>query len=704
MPHATEAQANFNGGEWSPLAHGRYDLAKAKNAMALCQNFEPTVQGGLTRRPGTRVVNAVKDSSYAPRIRRFEFSTTQAYILEFGTGYIRFFCNEGALLNGGAPYEVATPYSITEVWQLGFTQTADTLYISHPGYMTRKLQRLGATNWTLSAISPLDGPYLPVNSSSTTFTPETTTPTQPPYGEPIPPTQPKSGETITITASSTTGINGGAGFRAQDVGRLVRVKATNVWLWGSISVVTDTTHVKVVLQNSGGTATETSMWRLGLWNAVDGYPSVVNFHGDRLMLGGSPSWPGRIDGSVVSDYENFAPSSSDGTVADNNAISFSLNSGTVNALRWMISDEWGLQCGTAGGEWVIAPSSSQAALTPTNVNTKQLGNYGSHTVEPVRVGKATLFVQRTKRKVRELYYQFTNNTFTSPDISAISEHLTTSGLKQMTVQLAPQQVVRMCRNDGKLVAMTYDRDQEVCGWHGHVVGGYSDAGHTISALVESLDTIPSSDGTRDQTWMVVNRYINGATVRTIEFMSKYWEDGDDLEHCCFLDGSAELTPVGRTISGLSWAKGETLGVLLDGAVHPDCVVDASGTITLQRTGTVAQVGFKYKSAVRTMRVEAGGAEGPAQGKLKRIKGVVIRFFQSIGLSLGSDTYGVSPVPIPWRNTYDPMDAAPPLFTGDKPASYDGSYTREGQVYFETDSPTPCNITLLVSQLDTQDNN
>ena len=49
MPKSTWTQSNFNGGEWSPLAYGRYDLAKYKNGLALCQNYIPTQQGGLSQ-------------------------------------------------------------------------------------------------------------------------------------------------------------------------------------------------------------------------------------------------------------------------------------------------------------------------------------------------------------------------------------------------------------------------------------------------------------------------------------------------------------------------------------------------------------------------------------------------------------------------------------------------------------------------------
>lgn len=853
MPKATWLQTNFNGGEWSPLAGGRVDLAKYRNGMAECLDYFPTQQGGLTRRPGTRYAAAVKDSTYAPRPVRFEFSIIQAYVLEFGNNYIRFFTNDGQLLSGGAPYEVTTTYTSAEVWDLDFAQSADTLYIAHPNHPPMKLQRAGATSWTLTAISFLDGPYLSVNTTSTTLTPAATT------------------GTTAVVANSLTGINGGAGFRASDVGRMLRIKCGGSWLWGTIATVSDTTHITWTILSNGGSAprtatatanvssgsifgvtvtdggsgygaqppsvtinshntdpatatltvvagvitainlthagsgytsslfgsyipitvsgsggtglqavasilagavngivltsggtgyaatdavafvggaaggsgavayatvadgvvtgitvsvtgtgygtaadvflssptavvpSTTTFWRLGEWNSTDGYPAAVTFHQDRLIWGGAASTPGRIDGSNSGDYENYAPTRLDGTVVDSNALAFSLNAGTVNVIQWLMSDEWGLLVGTSGGEWAVSPSTAQTAITPTNVNAKPLGNYGSSSTQPVRVGKAILFIQRTTRKVREMVYQFMVNTFQALDISLVAEHLTKSGIKQMAVQFAPQQIVWIARTDGRLVGMTYDKDQDICGWHQHSLGGYSDAAQTLPPLVEGVAVIPAPGAQRDEVWLVVKRYINGATVRSFEVMAKMWEDGDATSTCVFMDCSAEYNGAPTTaITGLTWLKGQTVGVLTDGAVHPDALVDSSGSITLVRSASIVQVGLKYKSRGVTLRPEAGGADGPSQGKLKRVHRAVVRFFQSIGLSMGSSSAGVTSYPEPFRTSADPMSGPVGLFDGDKRWSYEGTWGTDGQIVFETDDPLPSNITMLMAQLETND--
>jgi hypothetical protein len=682
MPRSTWTQNNFNGGEWSPLAYGRTDLQKYKSSLALCLNYVPTAQGGLTRRPGTKYVANTK-SNGAVRLVSFEFSITQAYVIEFGAGYVRFYTNDGQLLSGGSPYEVSTPYGANDLQDLQFAQSADTLYVAHPNYKPRKLQRAGALSWTLNTITFLDGPYALLNSTTAN-------------------TITASGTTGSVTLTASTAM-----FSSNDVGRIVRLKVGSTWGNATITAYTDTTHVTATVNSTLGGTTASSVWRMGIWYGAEGssttanYPRTVCFHQDRLVWSGAANYPNRIDGSNVSDYENHAPSANDGTISDANAISFSLNATKVNVINWMVSDEWGMLAGTASGEWVIAPSNQQNAITPTNVTAKMVTAYGGTNVPPVRMGKATLFVQRTKRKVREMMYQFTIGSFQAPDISVVAEHLTKSGIKQMAATFAPQPVLWAVRSDGTLVGMSYDKDQEILGWHQHQLGGFSDAAQTLPPVVESVAVIPSPNTDRDEVWLSVQRYINGAAVRTVELMQKYWEDGDTLPNAYFVDCGATYSGTATsTVSGLTWLKGQTVSVLADGSVHPDCVVDSSGVITLNRSASTVQVGLGYNSDGKTMRIEAGGQDGPAQGKLKRIHRAIFRFFQSVGLNVQST--GGTAYPEPFRTSADKMSNPVALFTGDKRWAWDGSYELEGQVFWRQNEPLPSNVLMVVAQLETQD--
>ena len=764
MPNVAPLQSNFGGGEFSPLLYGRVDAERYKTGLATCLNYVPTLQGALTRRPGTAFVSEVKTSSKATRVVRFEFSTTQAYILEFGDQYLRFYRNNALItataqditaitkanpavvtysgadtyangdrcvltgilgmvelnnreitvanVNAGANtfelsgidstsyttytsggsigeiYEISTPYLEADLFQLKFTQSADVLYIAHPSYAQRKLSRTGHTSWTLSTITFLDGPYLNVNTTTTTLGLSAT-----------------SGTGVTLTASATTGINGGDGFKSTDVGRLIRWKdpAAN-WTWLTITGFTSTTVVTVTVSGPNASATTATVnWRLGVWSTNTGFPSCVTFYEDRLFWAGATSYPTRIDGSNTGDYENMAPSNAAGTIANSNAVAYSLNANEVNVVRWLLSGEKGLFAGTAGAEWVIRPSSQNESLSPTNVSAKPSTSWGSANVQSMQAGEAVLFVSKTGRKVRELSYFFSSDGFRSPDITVIGEHVTRGGIKELAYSKEPQPILWGVRNDGVLVGLTYERDMDVvkAGWHRHILGGYSNAGATTRAQVESVAVIPSADGTRDEVWMVVKRYINGSTRRFVEYMTRFFEDDIDQEDAFFLDcGLTYDSTSTSTISGLYHLEGQTVSVLADGAVQTDKTV-SGGKITLDSAASVVHVGYNYNSDGQRLRDEAGAANGTALGKTRRTHRLGFLLHRSLGLKVG-DTFDTLDT-VTFRTSADELDEAVALYSGILSETPEFDYDFDNQVCFRQDQPLPSTILAIMPQLDVQDN-
>lgn len=609
MPKVSPMQTSFGGGEFSPLLNGQVDLDRYKQALEKCFNYIPSLQGGLVRRSGTKYVAGTK-SHGAARLLPFEFSTTQAYILEFGDQYIRFFRNNApitltavpitaatatnpvvitrvahgfsngdkiliqsaggmielnnreftvanvtadtyelsgingttyaAYTSGGTAakiYEISSPYVAAHLFQLRITQSADVLYITHPSYAPRTLSRTAHTTWTLAAIDFLDGPYLALNTTTTSLTPSAAT-----------------GAGVTLTASAVAGINNDTGFAATDVGRLIRIREGSTWGYVKITAWTSTTVVTVTVVNTLTNTNAKTFFRMGVWSGTSGYPAVVTFHEDRLVFGGATGAPQRIDASVTSEYANFAPSATDGSVAATNALSFTFNANDVNVLRWIISDEKGLLAGTAGGEWLVRPSSQGEALTPTNITAKRSTKYGSANVQALQVGKSVLFIQKAGRKVRELTYFFDADGFRATDVTLLAEHITQSGLVEMAVQNEPQPILWCVREDGDLAAVTYERDVDSfkVGWHRHQMGGNSDAAGT-PAVVESVAVIPGAAGTRDELWLVVNRYIDGGTKRFIEYLTPLFDDEIEQKDAFFVDGGLTYdAPV--TISAITLAN------------------------------------------------------------------------------------------------------------------------------------------------------
>lgn len=823
MPKVSPIQSNFGAGEFSPLMYGRVDADRYKTGLATCLNYVPTVQGGLTRRPGSKYVSKVKTSSLSTRLHSFEFSTTQAYILEFGNQYIRFYKDNGQIteaaknitgataanpvvitsnshgysngdrvyisgvggmvqinnleftvanvaantfelsgINGSAYtaytsggtvakiYEIASTYVTADLFQLKFVQSGDVLYITHPSYAPRKLTRTAHTSWSLSVISFLDGPYLPIASSGTI--------------------QPSSTSgSVTLTASGVT-------FSATDVGRVVRLKHSSTWGYARITSYTDSAHVDATVVNPFGATTAASTYRLGLWSDTTGYPATAVFHEDRLFFAGSTIATQRLDGSNSGDYENFAPTDTSGTTTASNAVSFSLNANDVNVIRWMSSDEKGLLVGTVGGEWAVRPSAQSEALSPTNITAKRATSYGSANIQPVQVGKSTIYAQRAERKIRELTYFFDVDGFRATDLTIISEHITAPGLVQVAYQKEPQSIVWSVRDDGALIGMTYDRDLDSLkvGWHRHIIGGVSDAASN-SAIVESVAVIPSADGTRDELWMIVKRRVNGATVRYVEYMTKLFEDTDEQQDAFFLDagltydspltitaataanpvvvtsnshglsngdvitirdvegmtelngetftvanvaantfelsgvnGSAYSSYVSggearkyvTTIYGFNHLIGQSVSILADGAVQPSVTVASNGSITLSNRAATVQAGITYNSDGQMLRLEAGAADGTALGKTRRTHRMGMLLHRTLGLKIGMDFDSLNNVI--FRTGSDLMTRAPDLFSGITSESLEADYDFENQFCWRQSQPLPGTLLALMPQMVTQD--
>lgn len=696
MPLAHPIQNNTNAGEISPLLEGRVDLKPYVNGVKRCLNFTPLAQGPITRRPGTMYVAPPKSSVNKARLQAFQYSTTQAYIIEMGDLYFRFFRNEGRLENPpGTPVEVVTPYPTAEVFNIGTVQSADTLYLMHNAYLQRKLTRLTSVSWSINPISFSDGPYLNTNTTTTTLTLSGTT------------------GSVTATASSIAGINNGVGFAATDVGRLIRFKdPANNWTWLKITAFTSTTVVTATISGAAASAgTATINWRLGVWSDTTGYPTCATFFGDRIYYSGCPSFPDRIDGSNVSDYDNFAPSNAAGTVVDSNAVSFTLNSTTVNAVIWMADNAQGLLVGTTGGEWVVAASTLGEALTPTNVSAKLQTRYGSKSVPPLLTGKTVLFLQRSGRKIREYLYQYLDGSFEAPDITILSEHITVGGITQMAYQSEPQSIGYMTRADGTLLSLTYEKAQQVYGWARHVLGGDPNqpvfsSGSIVNPLhskVESVACIPASSGGSDELWLLVSRTLNGTAVKSIEYLTPYYIDEDDVGERFFVDMGAiyNSTPT-MSVSGLSWfPDGTILTVLADGATHPNCIV-TGGTIALTRSASIVHIGLGYNSDLWTNRINAGAADGTAQGKIKRIHKVVFRFFQTLGLKFGPTPDSNLDI-YTFRKTSDLMSQKVPYLDDDtRDIVWNSGYEKTGRVFIRADQPLPMILLAAMPSVQTQD--
>jgi len=805
---------NFTGGELSPRLDGRNDLAKYASGCKTLQNMIVYPHGSAARRPGTTFVAEVKTSSAFTRLIPFEFSTTQTYILEFGDLYIRFYKDSGAILeanktitgitqanpgvvtsashgfsngdtvvisgvvgmtqvngkrftvasvatntfqlkdidganvnttsytaysSGGIAnrvYTLTTTYLTADLPQLKFAQSADVMYICHPDYSVKKLSRTGHTSWTITEVDFTDGPYLDDNTTAVTFSTSAHT----------------VGTARNLTASAAT-------FVSTDVGRLVRFRDG----YGEITAFTSTTVVVITIIKDMGSSSSSTDWALGAFSDTTGHPSCVTFYEQRLVFAGTESQPQTLYFSKSGDYENMDENRG-GTIADDDAIIYTIASNQVNAIRFLSATRT-LIVGTVGGEFSVSGGGTDDPVSPTNILIKKQSNHGCANIDAIPVGNVTLFLQRAKRKIRELAYNFDVDGYVAPDMTILAEHISESGINSMSYQQEPNQLIWCVRSDGRLVCLTYQREQQVVAWHQHIFGG---AFGTGIAVCESIATIPTDDK-EYQSWVIVKRTINGVTRRYVEYINQFDFDQTDNTNFNFLDSqlsySGATTTLNTTVNtsvtsiiltsatsftttgtvkidnelitytGISTntltgctrgtnsttAATHTAGATVSQVVNSVTGLEhlegqsvsvlangathpektvASGAISLSRFVNKVKVGLAYTSLLQTMRIDAGSQNGTSQAKTKRIYNITVRLYESVGVEVGSDLNNMEA--IPFRSSANPMDQAIPVFTGDKEVEFRGNYETDGFIYVRQTQPLPLTVLSLYPELITND--
>ena len=420
----------------------------------------------------------------------------------------------------------------------------------------------------------------------------------------------------------------------------------------------------------------TTRWYEGAWSGVQGYPRAVAFFEDRVFYASTTSKPQTIWGSKTGDYENFE----EGTNASD-AFSLTLNSRKRNAIVWLSAQE-NLLVGTLGGEWVIRASSLEQALTPINFSVKQQSSWGSSQVQAIDVGDAVLFIDRVRRKVRELSWTDKYNKYVANDLTALAEHITKTGITSIAYQKRPDSIVWMTLTDGKLISMTYERDQDVVAFAYHPLGG--------SGLAKSVAVLDGS--TEDEVWINTTRTINSSSVQFIEQMQPQdW--GDDQEDQFFLDAAVKYDSTATsTVSTLTHMVAGTVKVLADGAVQNSKTVSAAGAITLDESASVVVAGLSYTYTLEPMRLDVDVYGGSSKGSIKHIDEAVISFLKTGNAQYGRDADNL--FSIDWRTT-EAYDSPPGLYTGDKVVSVECGYDTEDHFRVTGSDPLDCTVRAII---------
>lgn len=652
MARFVSIQTNFSTGELDPLLRARVDLAAYSNALEEATNVVCQPQGGIRRRPGTKYIASLPNSSTesagnGTRLVEFEFSTSDSYMLCFTHNRMYVFKNKTQITNingSGNPYLDTSGVGLTgaRLANIVWTQSADTLIVVHPDINPVKIVRGGTdATWTASAITfdsiPKYAFTAAFSNPAGTLTPSAV-----------------SGK-VTLTASSSVFTSGSVGqyVNASPQGRAKIVKYTS---GTSVDAITEFPFFNTSAIANGSWEYESGYE--AVWSSGKGWPRSVTFHEGRLYFGGSKSRPSTIWGSKVGLFFDFDPTEG----LDDDAVEATLDTNTFNAIVDIISGR-DLQVFTTGGEFYV-PQNGLDPITPTNFFVKTASRNGIK--EGIRVQQlesGTLFVQRQGKALNEFAYTDTQLTYVTQKISLLAGHLlrTPSRMALRRSVATDENDLLLITNsdDGTMAVFSLLRAQNVIAPSEFttVDGSFVDVGVDISTI-----------------YTIAKRNVNGTF--------QYYVEAFDND---LLTDSSKTGGAAASVS-MSHVATETVNVILDGSVQANQTVPGGGTVTFPRSSaTKYEVGLPITVRAVTMPVDLKLQTGTRIGFKKRIVEVN-------ALVANTQHLKINTIQVPFRAFGDILDEAVDEYTGTKTLHGILGYTTEGKITVEQD--VPLKMTLL----------
>lgn len=420
----------------------------------------------------------------------------------------------------------------------------------------------------------------------------------------------------------------------------------------------------------------TSLWAEGSWSTYRGWPSAVGFFQDRLVFGATKTEPQTAWFTKTSNYVDFGRSI---PLVDSDGITINLQSRQVNPIVTIAASLNTCVFFTGFSYWSVT-SDSGGGITPTSIASKLQENRGINGVDPVTIGNRLLFIDGRGATIRDIEYQYLSDRYQSENISLSADHLFRGyTIVDMAYQQTPDSILWMVRSDGKLVSLTYLREQEVLAFARHDTGPAG--GHSF----ESICTIPGTGV--DEVWFIVlrgsKRFVERMLLRT-----QSTDPADQYFVDCGIGYSGAPT---AALSGYDHLNGFAAIVNTEGFVLPEQTV-SGGIVELDASRSKAQVGLSYTCDLETLNPEFPMQDGTLQGRKYQINKAVFRYYNTVGGYVGSDFDDLDATDMR-THLFPAIDAATPtpLFTGFDPYTIRPSYDSRDHVAYRQTDPMPVTI-------------
>lgn len=451
-----------------------------------------------------------------------------------------------------------------------------------------------------------------------------------------------------------------------------------------LTEITSDSTAKAHVEKELGSTDMTTNFLWGAWSEEFGYPQTLCFFQDRLCFGGTKKQPYMVWMSRTGDYGNFSVEKASGTVTDDSAVALAFVSRKQFKILHLIAST-DLIVLTAGNEWTVSGSDT---VTPSKAVPKMQTTRGCSTVEPLMIGGRIVFVQGRGSTVRDMAYSYETDSYGGNDLTLLAKHIIENvQIVDSAYKQEPDSTIYFVRSDGTMACLSYIMEQKVYAWSTIETQGKIEA---VAAVQE---------GDEDIIYLVVQREINGAIVRNIEYLAKNPAKSNNPDDYIMLDNAIEYSTAekssGKTEIDAAELAGEKVTVIGDGRMYSGLTVSQDGTVTLPAAVQHAFIGLPYRSIVELPNVEIKTGDGTMQGRKKQISNCILRLSNSLGGMVGPDINTMDLMNFDEQNAVSDIK----LFTGDKHMTLPiGGFNNEGRVIIVTDEPYPFNLLAVVREV------
>lgn len=664
-------QFSFNGGIVSPEMFGRFDQAKYQTGVAKCKNFYVELYGGLTYRAGFRYVHHYDFALGTMRLIPFVFSEEQAVVLAIRGGAVNFFADGGMLLSDDdSPLEIVLPYATEHLMQLRYAQSADVITITHPSYPPRKIIRRGATNWTTEEVTVGYGLTPPQNIQGEVHKPSTTGYVEREYIYQVTAVNEENESAASVRSPvlkndlTLSGNYNTITWEAVEGATRYNVFKLRSGLASYIGETTELSFTDDYIETNGALTPPL------IRDPFEYYPTAIAYHGQRKVYGGgfqSPQWL-RMSRTATDDNFSYHIPLQD---TDSIQVRFAARDGNGVKHLVPISD---LMILTSGAVWKL---SADGAVTAASVSVNPQSYVGANDVTPIQIGGAAVFSSDQTGHVHEISLsQGYNASYQVMDLSIMCPHLF-EGHKIIDCALLrnPLNIVFFVRDDGTLLSLTYEPQQQVWAW----------AEHETQGKFLSVAAIPEDDQT------VLYALIERNGFRMIERL--LLRQPVELQDHCLLDSAYQYTGEAvETLTGLDWLEGKTVSIFADGGDKPDVVV-TNGEIKLSRKLSNVWVGLNYEGEVESLPLYAQYAN-PVKPKIASQVFLRVLGTQNIVVGVNQNALVTMPVTEHKPRSLERYGQPLNLISGIVQIPVASPYDRDLQITVKHDKPLPMKLLAL----------